>query len=281
MAAIIRFIFGIEYKGDFILPPTLLCLTIYAIGFYALKQPDIFRDISIETVRTDDMSAELPVTPVNASSPIQSSQMNQPTEYEYPKLTPHEETDTSAELPVTSVNASSPIQSSQMNQPASKLTHQEETVRTDDMSAESPVNASPIQSSRINQPAKYEYSKLTSDELTAYGEKLLEYLERKKPYLDNDLKLQDIADTMGLPSYHLSQIINTQLNRNFYDLINSYRIEEAKRQLSDPDKHDLKILAIAFEAGFNSKSAFNVAFKKYTNITPSRYRQSQLNPMNS
>jgi len=209
------------------LPPTLLCLTIYAIGFYALKQPDIFRDISIETVKTDDISAELPV---NASS-------------------------------------------------------QEETVRTDDMSAESPVTpvnaSSPIQSSRINQPAKYEYSKLTSDELTAYGEKLLEYLERKKPYLDNDLKLQDIADTMGLPSYHLSQIINTQLNRNFYDLINSYRIEEAKRQLSDPDKHDLKILAIAFEAGFNSKSAFNVAFKKYTNITPSRYRQSQLNPMNS
>ena len=242
------------------MPPTLLCLTIYAIGFYALKQPDIFRDISIETVKTDDISAELPV---NASSQEETDDM-------------------SAELPV---NASSPIQSSQMNQPASKLTHQEETVRTDDMSAESPVTpvnaSSPIQSSRINQPAKYEYSKLTSDELTAYGEKLLEYLERKKPYLDNDLKLQDIADTMGLPSYHLSQIINTQLNRNFYDLINSYRIEEAKRQLSDPDKHDLKILAIAFEAGFNSKSAFNVAFKKYTNITPSRYRQSQLNPMNS
>ncbi len=206
VTAFFNFISGLEYKGEFIVVPVLLCLTIYAIGFYSLRQPDIFRDIYNSTLYTKNIP--------ELSSPA-------------------------------SLNGSYTEKSLQKN-------HQ----------------------------AKYKYSNLTLQELTAYKEQLITYLENEKPYLDNDIKLLDIAKSLGLPTYHLSQVINTQLNRNFYDLINSYRIEKAKLRLGNPEEQDLTILAIAYEVGFNSKSAFNTAFKKNTNITPSLYRQSQLNQMN-
>ena len=72
--------------------------------------------------------------------------------------------------------------------------------------------------------------------------------------------------------YQLSQVINTSLGQNFYNLINSYRVEEAKQQLSASDKQNQTILAIAYDVGFNSKSVFNKAFKKFTGTTPSKYR---------
>ena len=205
--AIVRFFSGIEYRGHFILSPVLLSITIYAIGFYALKQPDIFRDISIGVNNADKTFDEF----------------------------------------------------------------SEIFIR------ESPV----IESSKINKPKKYKYSTLTDEELAVNKDKLLNFLKKEKPYLNNDLKLQDLADATGFPIYHISQIISTQLNRNFYDLINSYRIEEAKQLLCNPQKQNLTILAIAFEAGFNSKSVFNTAFKKHTNTTPSRYRLLQLKAISS
>ena len=128
---------------------------------------------------------------------------------------------------------------------------------------------------------KYEYSSLTSDDISEYKEKLLTYLERDKPYSDNELKVQNLAERLGIASYQLSQVINTELQRNFYDLINSYRIEEAQRRLADPGNQHLTILAIAYDVGFNSKSAFNTAFKKYTNMTPSQYKNSQLTAAHS
>ncbi|MCP4373992.1 MAG: helix-turn-helix transcriptional regulator, partial [Deltaproteobacteria bacterium] len=128
----------------------------------------------------------------------------------------------------------------------------------------------------VKRNSKYEYSSLTRRDLSTYGHKLLEHIKRDRPYADNELKLQDIASYLGLPPYQLSQVINTELKTNFYSLINKYRIEEAKRLLIDPDKQHLNILEIAFETGFNSKSAFNTAFKKNTTITPSQYKQAQI-----
>ena len=140
-------------------------------------------------------------------------------------------------------------------------------------STETQRSAQPV---RFAQHPKYEYSSLSSQDIARYKEKLLAYLEREKPYTENDLKAQDLADLLGIPSYQLSQIINTELHRNFYDLINSYRIEEAKRRLTDPANQHFTILAIAYDVGFNSKSAFNSAFKKYTKMTPSQYKHLQL-----
>jgi AraC-like DNA-binding protein len=99
-------------------------------------------------------------------------------------------------------------------------------------------------------------------------------MEKERPYTDGNLTLQKLAKALAMPANHLSQIINEQLNQNFFDFINYHRIEEAKRMLVDPARKHYSILAISEEVGFNSKSAFNAAFKKHTDMTPSEFRKA-------
>lgn len=121
---------------------------------------------------------------------------------------------------------------------------------------------------------KYEKSSLTPERAERYLKKLLDLMEREKPYLDSDLTIQKLAEQLMIPAPHLSQTINERLNQNFSDMVNSYRIEEAKRLLLDPKKKHYSILAIAEEVGFNSKSSFNAVFKKFVNATPSEWRKA-------
>ena len=97
-------------------------------------------------------------------------------------------------------------------------------------------------------------------------------MESEKPHLDSDLTLPKLADHLQIPPHHLSQIINESLKQNFFDFVNGYRVEEAKQLLLDPEKSSFTVLAIAEEAGFNSKTVFNTAFKKGTGKTPSAFR---------
>jgi len=120
---------------------------------------------------------------------------------------------------------------------------------------------------------KYEKSTLTTEKSEEYLSRLLEIMETGKPFLEVDLTLLKLAERLGISAHHLSQVINEKLNQNFFDFVNKYRIEEAKRMLLDPAKNYLTIFAIAVEAGFNSKSAFNICFKKYTHTTPSEFKK--------
>ena len=117
---------------------------------------------------------------------------------------------------------------------------------------------------------KYEKSKLTNQKKEEYLSKLRLYIEQEKPFLKPSVTLNDFARHLNIPVRDLSQVINEYLHKNFYDLINSYRIEEAKNLLKTSSNST--ILEILFEVGFNSKSAFNTAFKKHTGFTPTRYR---------
>lgn len=121
---------------------------------------------------------------------------------------------------------------------------------------------------------KYEKSSLTTERGDVYLKRLREVMENEKPYADGSLTLQKLAKALAIPPHHLSQIINEQLNQNFFDFINNHRIEEAKRMLIDPARQHISILAISEEVGFNSKSAFNAAFKKHTQMTPSEFRKA-------
>jgi AraC-like DNA-binding protein len=103
-------------------------------------------------------------------------------------------------------------------------------------------------------------------------EKLLYYMETNKPYLKSDLKISELADSLSVPYYHLSQLINDEFSINFYDFVNKYRVEEAKKLLIE-DTRNYKILAIAYEVGFNSKATFNRVFKKATDLTPSEFKE--------
>lgn len=123
-------------------------------------------------------------------------------------------------------------------------------------------------------PRRYEKSTLTVERSETYLQKLLDLMNTEKPYLNGELTLQKLAKTLAISPHHLSQMINEQLKQNFFDFINLYRIEAAKRMLADPGKKHYSILAVSEEVGFNSKSAFNTAFKKHANMTPSEFRKS-------
>jgi len=121
---------------------------------------------------------------------------------------------------------------------------------------------------------RYEKSGLSIEKAEMYQKKLLSIMESEKPYMNNNLTLGDLAALLSISSHNLSEIINTKEKKNFFDFINHYRIEETKRELINPKKGNLTILAIAMDAGFNSKTSFNTLFKKYVGMTPSQYRDS-------
>jgi AraC-like DNA-binding protein len=121
---------------------------------------------------------------------------------------------------------------------------------------------------------KYERSSLTPERVEEHAARLSEHMSSNRPHLESELTLPMLADQVGIPPHHLSQVINTRFGSNFFDFINNYRVEEAKRLFLDKSKAPYTILAIAQEAGFNSKTAFNTAFKRATGQTPSVYRST-------
>jgi AraC-like DNA-binding protein len=121
---------------------------------------------------------------------------------------------------------------------------------------------------------KYERSSMTPERSEKYVQKLLHFMETNKPYTDGDLTLRKLAKKLSIPPQYLSRVINERLNQSFVDFINTYRVEEAKKSLLDPAKKHYSLLAIAEDVGFNSKSSFNLVFKKHTNMTPSSFRKA-------
>jgi AraC-like DNA-binding protein len=77
----------------------------------------------------------------------------------------------------------------------------------------------------------------------------------------------------GISLHYLSRVLNQYKQQNFFDYINQLRIEAFKLEVVNPLKQHLSISGIAFNCGFNSKAAFNIAFRKYTGLTPSAYRK--------
>jgi AraC-like DNA-binding protein len=106
-----------------------------------------------------------------------------------------------------------------------------------------------------------------------YAEKIDSVMRSEKPYLMADVTLDMLAEKLAIPARDLSMIINRHFDNNFYEFINNYRIEEAKKILIDPKNKDKTITDIYLEVGFNSKSVFNTFFKKIVGLTPSEYRQ--------
>lgn len=115
-----------------------------------------------------------------------------------------------------------------------------------------------------------------SEVKSQYLETLITFMNDKKPYLDFELTLQKLSVKTKIPEKELSLLINHHLGKHFFDFINEYRINDAKKLLQATSKKDLTVLEILYEVGFNSKSSFYSAFKKATNQTPTQYRKSRV-----
>ena len=120
---------------------------------------------------------------------------------------------------------------------------------------------------------KYEKSVLTDDAALKMHEELGRMMDTEKLFKNPELTLSELAATLNVNPNNLSQVINSYENMPFYDYINSLRIAEFKRMAHLEDNRKFTLLALAFEAGFNSKSTFNRNFKKVTNLTPKEYLQ--------
>ena len=102
------------------------------------------------------------------------------------------------------------------------------------------------------------------------------YMISDKPHLNCVLNLDNLAEQLKLSPRLLSNIINQYFKHNFFEFINSYRVEESRRLLSDPANSSLTMLDIMDKSGFNSKATFNTFFKKTSGMTPSQYKATQL-----
>lgn len=128
-----------------------------------------------------------------------------------------------------------------------------------------------IENPSIKIKERYLKSGLKEEQVLPIKEKLLRIMETEKRYLDNKLTLDALAKEIDINPNYLSQVINEQFSKNFYDFVNQYRIEDFKQKVNSGKYKHYSILALALDCGFNSKSAFYTVFKKYTGITPSEF----------
>ena len=120
---------------------------------------------------------------------------------------------------------------------------------------------------------RYSGSTLRPEDNKRIVDELQEHMKTKKPYLEPELTLEQLAVRLSLRPKILSQVINESLGQNFFDFVNRYRIEDAKKLLANPPDKKMTVLEVLYEVGFNSKSSFNTLFKKNTGLTPSEYKR--------
>ncbi|MEL7269858.1 MAG: helix-turn-helix domain-containing protein [Bacteroidota bacterium] len=118
---------------------------------------------------------------------------------------------------------------------------------------------------------KYANKTIDTADIETITQGLKVLMEEEKIYIQPDLKLSDLASKIKVSTHTLSQFLNERLGKSFPSYINEYRIQEAK-QLIQSD-HRIKLEAVAYDSGFNSKSTFNSAFKKITGVTPSKFKE--------
>ena len=116
--------------------------------------------------------------------------------------------------------------------------------------------------------------KTPDEKLSQIAFQLDSYMLNNKPYLDPNLSLNDFADAVDVPSRLISEVVNNYKQVNFYDYCNDFRVAEFLDLAQDPTNQNKKIIALAYEAGFKSKSTFNDFFKKKYGQSPSKYLKS-------
>jgi AraC-like DNA-binding protein len=121
-------------------------------------------------------------------------------------------------------------------------------------------------------PLKYAKSGLSQERMKELADQLESFMHQDKAFLEGDLTLNQLSSRIGVPQHQLSQVLNQHVGASFFEYINRLRVQEAKRCLVDSAFQGQTLLDIGLAAGFNSKAAFNAAFKRYSGLTPTEFR---------
>ena len=133
----------------------------------------------------------------------------------------------------------------------------------------------PVSAPEAERPAsRYERSGLSDAESVRLESELLAVMERERPWTNSELTLSELAALLNSTPHKLSEILNSRIGQSFYDFVNGYRVREVQRRIQAGEARTRKMLALALDAGFASKSTFNEAFKKHTLKTPSDFRET-------
>ncbi len=121
---------------------------------------------------------------------------------------------------------------------------------------------------------RYERSGLGAEEAVRLRGSLVTLMERDQPWKESELTLADLARRLGSTPHKLSEVLNSEMGQTFHDFVNSYRVRDVQRRIRAGEARARKMLALAMDAGFASKSTFNQAFRKHTSQTPSQFRRA-------
>ncbi len=122
------------------------------------------------------------------------------------------------------------------------------------------------------QDTRYFRSTLTLKKKDQIRSRLLEHFQKEHPYLNPDLNMQMLSDQIGVPKHQITEVLNADIGKNFFQFVNEYRIEAVKKMLADKKK-PWSVEAIGYDCGFNSKSTFFNVFKNITGMTPNQYKE--------
>ena len=135
------------------------------------------------------------------------------------------------------------------------------------------TNYEPRSQEEAVESTKYGNSSLTTEKEDFHAKALEAYMEREQPFLDAKLTIDELARQLSVSRHHLSQVINSQFDKNFFDYVNEYRVRTFEEKLRDPRAAHLTLLGIGLQSGFNSKSSFNQIVKKLRGVTPSELKK--------
>jgi AraC-like DNA-binding protein len=150
-----------------------------------------------------------------------------------------------------------------------------EVLEYKDYKTEVTVDSGVIEMPNNSEAVKEKPKRLSAEQVANLSVQLSSLMEKDKLFLDNDLNLPAVAEKLGISIHEASFLINETAKDNFYNYINKYRVEEAKKLLASAKMEELNILGIAFASGFNSKTTFNTTFKRIVGISPSQYSKGQ------
>lgn len=121
---------------------------------------------------------------------------------------------------------------------------------------------------------RYKRSLLSASQKEDIKKRIIQFFEKEQPYLNPDLSMDLLSESINIPKYHITEVLNTELGSNFFGFVNKYRVEAVKAMLEDKT-NPYSIEAIGYECGFNSKSSFFTVFKKISGMTPLEYKNKK------